>query len=545
MDASNRGGRYRRDRARAGLLAGLGGAALLILAGCAASLSPGQRLLREQSYVAAAEALSRETAERPQEWTLRRDHAVALLESGRAADAVGPLRSLRIERPEEASVAFQLGRASEAVSDFDGALTAYQDYLALGGKGGTEIAARRQRLTLRKIETDVRKALARESELANVPAPENSVAVPDFANPARVDSLAPLGRGLAAMLITDLSHSERLILVERARINVLLDELARSGATGDTPRNESEGRATPPDLDTPAGARACLQSLASRDGSGSYLDPAASADEAAFVAAVRRFQRDHGLSTDGKIGPRTKEAMRQAWNAAMAPATPPAPQPAFSAEQATRVGRLLRARRFVQGSFLPLAGDRVQLDAGILDAAGGGLLSAGPPVEGPMPGVLRLAKTLTLAIYDAFGISLDAESRRALGMPPTEDLDAFLAFSRGLMLEDEGRYPEASAAYSEALDRDPAFALAAARLEVTSVSSEQQSQLDRRETQGVTRRVDAPTSTLIRGAQLIGGGPVPNGTGGDPGGPEDPDPVGPINDAVEIVIEGTIPGGNR
>jgi len=136
VDSSNRGGRTRLERAVAGLLSGVGAAALVILAGCAASLTPGQRLLREESYVAAAEALSREAADRPQDWTLRRDHAVALLESGRAADAVGPLRSLRVEHPEESSIAFQLGRASEAVSDFDGALTAYQDYLSLGGKGG-------------------------------------------------------------------------------------------------------------------------------------------------------------------------------------------------------------------------------------------------------------------------------------------------------------------------------------------------------------------------------------------------------------------------
>ena len=526
--------------------------AAAILAGCAASLSPGQKLLRHESFEAAAEVLGREAEERPGDWTLRRDHAVALVETGRAADAVGPLRILRIERPKDASIAFQLGRACEGVSDFDGALEAYQDYLELGGRGREEVAARRQRLTLRRIEDDVRRALAREDSLAAVEAPANSIAVPDFANPARIDSLAPLGRGLAAMLITDLSRTDRLMIVERARVGVLLAELQRSGATGPSAGGAPTSPAADlPDLATSAGIRELLRRVLRPADGRPYLDPGNGEDEASFAAAVRRFQQDRGLSVDGNVGPRTREAMDDAWVKQVVASHPPAPRPDFDERYATRAGRLLGARRFVQGSFLPLPENQVQLDAGILDASGGGLLSAGPPVQGPLSGVLRLAKSLTISLYEAFGIDLDEKTRRALGVPPTDDLGAFLAYSRGLMLEDEGRFSEAASAYFEAVARDPSFDLAAERLQVTSVSSEDQARLDRKEPQSTPKAAGSPTETIFRGAQLIGGGPLPDGTGGDPGGPDANDAIrggegdAQGNENVEIVIEGQIPGGNR
>lgn len=62
----------------------------------------------------------------------------------------------------------------------------------------------------------------------NAAEPKVSVAVAYFDNNSADSSLDPLARGLADMLITDLSHVERLQLVEREKLNLALDELKLS-----------------------------------------------------------------------------------------------------------------------------------------------------------------------------------------------------------------------------------------------------------------------------------------------------------------------------
>jgi TolB-like protein len=75
-----------------------------------------------------------------------------------------------------------------------------------------------------------REAIAREKAL-DTQAATNTVSILYFANQTQRPELDPLQKGLALMLITDLSKIETIQVVERARIQALLDELDL-GASG-------------------------------------------------------------------------------------------------------------------------------------------------------------------------------------------------------------------------------------------------------------------------------------------------------------------------
>lgn len=514
--------------------------AVLLAAGCAGTgRSNGVRLLERGEYAAAVEALRAEAALRPEDPLVQRDLGVALLESGQASEAAGILRRVRAALPRDSGVAFQLGRACEGSGDLGGALDAYRDYLALGGRGKDEVAARLQAITRRKIETEMRALLAREDSLATVEIPQNAVAVADFANPAATDSLTALGRGLAALLITDLSRVDALRVVERARMRVLLDELDLTRGPASAPPEPEL-----PDIGTIAGVRARLRQLPRPDGNTPYLQVTGADDDPAFQEALRAFQSDQGLAADGKVGPRTRQALAAAWAGRPPTSRAGGPAPVLTTALAPRVGHLLGARRFVQGSFLLLPDARVQLDAGIMGIDGGIVNRAGEPVQGRLPEILHLEKTLGIAIIEALGVKVDAAIRKALGEPATNDFQALLSFSHGLVLEDQGRIDEAAAQYRLAVERSPSFAVAAERLRITSVGSADQKNLDRREAGNLRRTTTLSPDAAERQVGALGLGPLPDGGEGSPKIPKPNDVVIP-DPTVRMVIEGDIPEGNR
>ena len=136
---------------------------------------------------------------------------------------------------------------------------------------------------------------------------------------------------------------------------------------------------------------------------------------------------------------------------------------AFDAATAPRLGRLLRSAHVVGGAFA------IQTEAMRTDVA----LWAWP--REPLPGLTtrqgRLADLFALQNEIAFGVlrqlgvELTAAERDAIERIPTRNLEAFLAYSRGLLEEDAGRYARAAAHYAEAARLDPRFAEASERAE--------------------------------------------------------------------------------
>lgn len=526
----------------------------ILTAGCAGTgRSDGVRLLQAGQYVAAAEALRAEVAARPDDPLIQRDLGVALIESGRAADALHILRKVRIALPRDAGVIFQLGRACEGSGDLDGALNAYRDYLALGGRGRNEIAARLQAVTQRRIEAEMRAVLAREDSLAAVEIPENSVAVPDYANPARSDSLAPLARGLAAMLISDLGRVGRLRVLERARIQILMDELELAA------RDAGPGPASAPlpPITSPEGIRARLETLVRPSTGLPYLEKSESTganrpadlQDPAVRSAIRAFQSDSGLWVDGIAGRVTSTALETAWQngpGKQAADTPAPVSDIVAPDTAPRLGRLLGARRFIQGSFLPLPADQVQLDANIVEASSGISLPAGAPVDGELRNVLQLQKELLHQVLQALGIELTPDERKQVDKLPTRDFLAFLSYSRGLELDDQGRGAEALTAYRQAASRDPSFEAAVSAVRISEVTPSAQDKLNSRELSKLV-----PPATLSPDRVLQTGVSTGLGPGPDTDRTNDLDPgltdvqviSGPS--PATIIIVGDVPGRPR
>ena len=134
---------------------------------------------------------------------------------------------------------------------------------------------------------------------------------------------------------------------------------------------------------------------------------------------------------------------------------------ALDAATAPRTGRMLQASRIVGGE-VHVDGDALRLDAAVWDPTPDEL--AGETAEGPLASLFEMQRALTRGVFEALGIEVTAEQDAELADPPTDDLTAFLLFSRGLMDEDGGFYRRAADLYRQALERDPTFSLAGFRL---------------------------------------------------------------------------------
>ncbi len=134
---------------------------------------------------------------------------------------------------------------------------------------------------------------------------------------------------------------------------------------------------------------------------------------------------------------------------------------ALDAATAPRTGAMLQADRLVGGE-VHVDGSALRLDAAVWDPTPAEL--ADTTAEGALDDLFAMQRTLTRGVFTALGIDLTPDQASRLADPPTDDLTAFLLFSRGLMEEDGGFYRRAADLYRQALARDPSFSLAGTRL---------------------------------------------------------------------------------
>lgn len=122
---------------------------------------------------------------------------------------------------------------------------------------------------------------------------------------------------------------------------------------------------------------------------------------------------------------------------------------------ALRSGRLLRAARVVQGTIAEVGSD-LRVDAAVVDVASAGVAgSAG--ASDALDRLFDLEKQVVFSIFGTLGIQLSDQERAAINQRPTQNVQAFLAYSRGLEAEDNGDFNGAREAYGEAAGLDPSF----------------------------------------------------------------------------------------
>jgi tetratricopeptide (TPR) repeat protein len=164
----------------------------------------------------------------PKSETAQRSLGIAYFKANRFDDARGALAQATALDPKDGVAALYLGLTAEAQNDLSGAQKAYETYLEVGRTRGAknQIRDRLEALKLKRIQAEAKQALARESQLAATPGPRNTVAVMPFTFTGSDTSLKPIERGFAELVTTDLSRVSALTVVERERIQALLDEIA-------------------------------------------------------------------------------------------------------------------------------------------------------------------------------------------------------------------------------------------------------------------------------------------------------------------------------
>src|SRR5215207_2160205 len=320
--------------------------------GACASGSSGRSLAR----------LEQEQRTEPGSFAVNRALGIGYYKAGRYAEARMALETASRLDPKDGTTALYLGLTSEELGDLASAKRAYSTYLSVGRTSSVrrQLQSRLAALTRRELAAEARRSVQHESEIAATAGLPTTIAVLPLRFSGTDSSLRPLERGFAELLITDLARSAQLTVLERARIQAVLDELSlqSSGAT------------------------------------------------------------DSGTNV--------------------------------------RAGRLLRAGRLVQGSILQLDESQLRVDAAVVDVPTTQVRGVAQGAD-RMEQLFALEKRLALDLFDQLGVALSVAERNAIEQRPTRSLAAFLAYSRGLTAEDEGRYDDASRFYRDAARIDPGF----------------------------------------------------------------------------------------
>ena len=309
--------------------------------------------------------LEQQQQSNPTSATVNRSLGIAYYKANRFPQARSALETATKLDPRDGTTALYLGLSAEELGDLAAAKSAYSSYIQYGRttKVRNQLQARLAALTRKEIAADAKSAVQQEASLSGQPGSPRTVAVLPLRFSGPDTTLRPLERGFADLLTTDLARSSQLTLVERSRMQALLDEikLQRGGAT----------------------------------------------DAASNV----------------------------------------------------RAGRMLRAGRMVQGSLNQIGAFDLRADVAVVDVPTSqiqGTANASDQLEA----VFNLEKRIALDLFSQLGVTLSPAERNAIEQRPTRSMQAFLAYSRGLTAEDEGRYDDASRIFNDAVRIDPGFGAA-------------------------------------------------------------------------------------
>ncbi len=344
----------------------------LMFSACASShLARGNRALEDNDYNRALAELRAAIKQNPRNTAAIRDFGIVFCEMKNFEKAALILKQALRRDPGDGLARLYLGEAYEQSGKRDEAIALYRDYaFANDAEARNQLRARLDFAIQAKLQEQARQALANERILAPQTFPENSVAVLNFQPLGGSNEFAPLARGLADMVITDLSQVRALTVVERSRMQALMNEM--------------------------------------------------------------------GLGQSGLVDEST----------------------------APRVANLLGARTVLQGSFLDLNGKEIRLDANLTNVSTRQSQAVGT-TAGELAKLFRLEKNLVFRALRQMGMRLTRAEEQAILMIPTENLLAFLAYSRGLEARDLGNYEKAEAEFQKAVALDKKFSAAQRQLQQT------------------------------------------------------------------------------
>ena len=173
--------------------------------------------------------LQQEVAASPQDTDLQVQLGMAQFEARDYESARTTLQGA-VDAGDDSGAAFlYLGMANEELEDWPAARDAYTRYLSEGSSSEV-VSEVRKRLTLigrNLLRAQAQQALAQEAQIAGAASvtPQSVAVLPLGFNSDRAD-LEPLVYALSDMMTTDFAVSNALVVLERAQIQALLDEMA-------------------------------------------------------------------------------------------------------------------------------------------------------------------------------------------------------------------------------------------------------------------------------------------------------------------------------
>ncbi len=196
--------------------------AAMLTVGCAAGVR------NPEVTPADLSALEARQAGHPRDADVLTDVGVAFYQAKSYTRARDVLLTALALRPDGFRAAAHLGLSYEGLGRFDEALAAYRRAQGMKASGAERrsVEERLVGLTRQRLAAEARRAVAEERTLAATPPVPNSIAVLPWTYLGTDPQLRPLERGLAHLVVTDLSKVSRLTLLERERVQVLTDELA-------------------------------------------------------------------------------------------------------------------------------------------------------------------------------------------------------------------------------------------------------------------------------------------------------------------------------
>ncbi len=151
----------------------------------------------------------------------------AYLKTGRLDEAIGEFEKVLKKEPGEPFSTLYLGLAFFNKGQIGKTIKIWNGYRNKN-QPAVEDEIKRQITLLQIAESQrmAKKALAEEKKLMTIEPKENTIAVSYFKDLSADKSMAPFQKGLAAMVTTDLAKIKSLKVVERVRLQSLLEEMA-------------------------------------------------------------------------------------------------------------------------------------------------------------------------------------------------------------------------------------------------------------------------------------------------------------------------------
>ena len=204
-------------------------AGLVLGAGCA-SVQPTPQV--------AITRLEAQRAKTPKSVDVLRSLGIQYYKAQRYSDARTTLTEAGTLAPNDGVIALYLGLSAEAMNDLPAAKAAYSSYLKVGRtqRVRRQLEGRLAAMQRRELQEAAKAAVQREATISATPGDKNTVAVLPFRFSGSDSTLQPLERGMADLLATDLTRIPAITVVERARLQAILDEikLSQTGAVDST-----------------------------------------------------------------------------------------------------------------------------------------------------------------------------------------------------------------------------------------------------------------------------------------------------------------------